>query len=237
MPLGDLPTVSALDRLWREVAARPRWRRDTAWRWLKLRWSMRLALLDPARVRILAPPGKVNDCACCTELCCIGPRATVLLRLRDIATLIDIGRAELITQNKPTFAAADLAARPALRRHVSSAAWRQLPVLAHSPIGACAALSDAGRCTLYPHWPLSCARFPYALHADTREVFYSPRCDSYWIRADAAGRAREMAVAAVESYNERVKDAVLLTFARDELADLGLLDHVALGSATHPRSD
>ena len=89
-------------------------------------------------------------------------------------------------------------------------------------------MTDAGRCSLHPHWPLSCARFPYALHLDAHEVFYSRRCDAFWIRNDgkADGRVQAMTIAAVASYNERIKDFVILAYARERLVDLGLARHL-----------
>jgi Fe-S-cluster containining protein len=146
----------------------------------------------------------------------------VLLRLKDIATLIDLGRTDLISVDKPRFSEQEQLARPALRRHLASDAWRIFPVLKQDRMGACAALTRSGGCSLYPHWPLSCARFPYSLHADDREVFYSPRCRSYWIRGDAGAKVRAMVAAAVDSYNERVKDAVLLSYVPERVASLGV---------------
>ncbi len=223
--IDRLPTVRALDDLWAEVTARPLWSHGFV-RYLRLRRATRLTLLDASRVRVLAPAGKINDCSSCTDICCIGPRSTVLLRFRDIATLIDLGRDNLMTTKKPRFSEDEQEARPALRRHLASDAWRIFPVLRQTAAGACAALSLGGQCSLHPHWPLSCARFPYALHADDREVFYSPRCDSYWVRPDATPRVRAMARAAVDSYNHRIKDTVLLEYARSRLEDLGLLRHL-----------
>jgi Fe-S-cluster containining protein len=226
-----LPTVEALDALWREVTARPLWAPPNQWRYLKLRWRMRLQLLDPLRIKVAAPAGKVNDCASCSDICCIGPRSTVLLRLTDIATLIDVGRTELVSTAKPRFSEAQLAERPALRRTVASDAWQVFPSLRQNAFHACEALSADGLCTLYPHWPLSCARFPYSLHTDEVEAFYSQRCDSYWIRPDAQPQARAMARTAVESYNARIKDWVLLEYARDRLEALGLIRFLQVDSA------
>ncbi len=226
---SDLPTVAALDALWREISATPFYAPPNLWRYLKLRWRVRLCMVDPARIVVLAPPGKVNDCRSCTELCCVGRHGTVTLRLRDIATLLDIGRTDLITAQKPAFAKTELAGRPALRLQLASRAWTLFPVLARQgPLDACAALTPEGRCDLHPHWPLSCARFPYALHADEKEVFYSQRCDAYWIRPDAEAHVQSMVTAAVDCYNERVKDLVLLAYARERLAELELLDHLQL---------
>lgn len=224
--IGQLPTVRALDALWAEVSAKPLWSRPHLRQYLRLRRNMRLRLLDPRRVRVLAPVGKINDCSSCTDICCVGPRSTVLLRLKDMATLIDLGRQDLMTQTKPRFSEKEQDAHPALRRHVASDAWRIFPVLKQTQMGGCAALSLSGRCELFPHWPLSCARFPYALHADDLEVFYSARCESYWIRGDARDSVRAMADAAVESYNQRIKDAVLLEYAYGGLESLGLTGYL-----------
>lgn len=218
-----LPTVQALDALWNEVAHRPLWAPPNVWRYLKLRWRARLTLLDPARLARVGPPGKVNDCQSCTDICCTGSRAAVLLRFRDIATLQDIDRTDLMSQVKPRFQDVELAERPALRRQVGSRAWQTFPVLKQNSFGACAALGLDGRCGLYPHWPLACARFPYALHLDDMDIFYSRRCQSFWVHPAAEGRATAMALAAVASYNERIKDLVLLEYAPKRLEELGLL--------------
>ncbi|MEO1170625.1 MAG: YkgJ family cysteine cluster protein [Myxococcota bacterium] len=219
----ELPTVRALEALWHEVSDRPLWAPPNFFRYIKLRWSTRLKLLKPNQVPVLAPKGQINDCTGCTELCCVGPKNTVLLRFRDIATLIDLERTELMTQAKPSFGAAELRANPGLRLQVSSRDWARFPVLAKNSFGACEALAEDGRCTLYPDWPLSCARFPYSLDIEARDITYSKRCRSFWIRPDGEERAEQMAAGAVAAYNERVKDRILLAYAPKRLAELGLL--------------
>lgn len=224
--LAELPTVRALRQLWHQVSARPLWAPPNFWRYLALRRHMRLQLLDARRIPVAAIEGKFNDCSSCTDICCIGPQSTVLLRLQDIATLHDIGRTDLLTLQKPKFTAAALQSRPALRRQVSSVAWRVFPALRQDSMRACAALDRDGKCTLYPHWPLACARFPYALHVDDLDIFYSRRCQSFWIHPSGKERVTAMAAAAVASYNERIKDAVLLAYAREHVAELGLLNYL-----------
>ncbi len=228
-PASLLPTVAALRALWQEVANKPLWAPPHLWRYLKLRWSLRLDFVDPARLSIAAVAGQVNDCSSCTDICCVGPRSTVLLRFSDIATLIDIGRTDLIAKNKPTFTSEELAGRPALARQVRSQSWRTFPVLRQDSMHACCALTPGGTCSLYPNWPLSCARFPYSLHLDDLEVFYSRRCDSFWVRHDGRADARiaKMVHAAAASYNERIKDAVLLAYASEKLEALGLLSYLS----------
>jgi Fe-S-cluster containining protein len=223
-----LPTVDALNALWSEVSSRPLWASPNFFRYLKLRWRMRLAPVRAERLKILAPRGKVNDCASCTDICCIGPRSTVSLRFRDIATLIDIGRTELITHEKPNFATDDRRGHPALERTLHSTNWQRFPVLQKNSFGACAALTDEGKCGIYPHWPLSCERFPYALDVDASLVFYSSRCRSFWIRDGEQGRVEQMKAAAAAGYNERIKDLVLLAYAPERLERLGLTRFLAV---------
>ena len=224
-----MPTVAALEALWQDWSHRRLWAAPTLWRYLLLRRHMRLRLIDPSDVTVVGPTppmAKVNDCGSCTDICCVGPKSTVLLRLRDIAMLRDLGRTDLISQHKPSFGEDALAAAPMLRRQVASQAWQIFPVLKKDSMGACEALSQEGKCTLYPHWPLSCARFPYALHVDEADVFYSQRCQSFWLHPEGQPQVQSMAAAAVACYNERIKDAILLTFARPELTRLGLTYHL-----------
>lgn len=217
-----LPTVEALERLWSEIRSRPLWANGRFFLYLRLRSRMRLKMLRPDDLVSIVPEGKVNDCSACTEICCIGHEQTVSLRFRDIATLMDIGRVDLITKKKPVFSDALLAEKPALARTVASDAWSRFPVLTQNAFGACRALSEEGKCTLYPYWPTSCARFPYALDVEAHEITYSQRCRSFWIRSDAEPKVTAMKLAAVAAYNERIKDLVLLAYAPRQLEDLGL---------------
>ena len=221
-PIEKLPTVKALDAIWARIQDRPLWAPPTFWKWLKLNLRMRTRLLREEKVQIIAPKFKVNECASCTDNCCVGPHSTVLLRLHDIATLMDIGRTDLMTHQKPTFSQQTLSARQALKLQTSSSDWKSFPVLKQNSFHACAALDTDGKCTLFPYWPSACARFPYALDAENLEVFYSRRCDSFWVRPDAEEEVHAMRKAAVAAYNSRIKDQLILAFAEKELEDLGL---------------
>ncbi len=221
------PTVDALNRLWEEVSSRPLYARPHFWRYLRLRWRMRLKLLTASECSVVAPKWKTNDCTSCTDICCTGPHSTVTLGFHDIATLVDLGRAELISSHKPHFDPGVVQNRPALKRHLASTSWRQFPVLKQTSMGSCEALSLDGKCTLYPNWPLSCARFPYSLNLDDKKIFYSRRCDSFWIRHDRHQAVKGMALSAVVSYNQKIKDIVLLEYAPRQLRELGLLQHLS----------
>ncbi|MBI5508619.1 MAG: YkgJ family cysteine cluster protein [Deltaproteobacteria bacterium] len=225
-PAAPLPTVRRLEQLFTEVTAKPLWAPPNFWRYLRLCSRVRLRFARLEAMTMVPPPGKVNHCAACLDNCCIGKHASVPLRLRDIATLIDVGRTDLMTHARPAFADAELAERPALRRQLGSAAWAIFPRLRQTRYYACLALSTAGQCTLYPHWPLSCARFPYALDVGGREIFYSRRCDAFWVRPSARERATAMAAGAVAAYNETIKDFILLSYARAALQELGLAQYL-----------
>ena len=220
------PTVRALEALWQQIQARPLWAPPHFLTYLRLRARMRLTPLDAESLRLVTPVGQINDCASCSDSCCIGAHNTVSLRLGDIAQLMDANKTHLIAPHKPHFAPEVLAARPALRRHVASMAWRRFPVLKQNAFGACMALDREGRCSLYPAFPSSCARFPYALHVASQEIFYSKRCRSFWIHPEAAGSARRMQLAVAANYNDRIKDAVLLAYAPKRLRALGLMDYL-----------
>ena len=219
---APLPTVRALETLWDEVSTKRLWAPPNFFRFLSLSWSMRTREVNPDDITLIAPTGKVNDCQSCMNNCCVGHSSTVLLRLRDIAALIDLGRTELITQEKPCFDTATLQERPALARQVSSRDWQEFPVLTQNSFGACDALDTEGQCTLYPHWPSTCARFPYTFNPDQLEVLYSRRCDAFWIHPHLEERAHEMAVSAVGAYNARIRDRILLAYASERLEALGI---------------
>jgi hypothetical protein len=222
-----LPTVRALHALWEEVSEKPLYAYPHFFTYVKLRWKMRMTLASPETVKVAGNPFKASDCSGCLENCCVGPSSTVLLRLVDIAALIDTGRTDLISMEKPSFDFSKMHQNTVLQRQVSSESWHRFPVLKKSTIGACAALSSEGQCSLFPYWPLSCERFPYAYRPEDHTVFYSPRCDSFWVRPSESSRVQRMAVAAVASYNERIKDAVLLAYKPNVLKDLGLLDFLS----------
>lgn len=224
--LGPMPVTEGLRALWQEVSQKPLWAPPHFFDYLKLRRRLKLRLLRPEAMRVVAPEGKLNDCTACTDMCCTGVRSTVLLRLVDIAQLIDLGRENLMTHRKPQFTRAQLAQNPSLRRQTASEAWQRFPVLKQNAFGACEALSQEGLCTLYPHWPMTCARFPYALHVDTQQVVYAKRCQAFFIHPRQKAEVTKMQVAAVAAYNERIKDAILLAYAPKRLLQLGIMSYL-----------
>lgn len=218
------PIEAKLDDLWSHW--RSRWRRllsKNALREISLRASFDTDLLLPADIENQVAAGLVPDCERCTNTCCAGYENVVSLRLRDVALLIDVGRTEVIAKHKPRFPESLLDERPALRDLMSSMLWRTLPVLRQEgPLQRCSALGEDMKCTLHPHWPTSCERFPYTLSVARRAVVWGTRCQSKIMRPEHRPRSGQLFEAALAAYNERVKDAVLLTYARPELDELGV---------------
>lgn len=218
------PTLAALDALW------SRW--ESQWRRLlsrhviaelQLRASFDVDLLAPERIASKIPLGMVPDCPSCQDVCCAGVENVVSLRLRDVAVLIDIGRTDLMARQKPRFPPELLAGRPMLRELMDSELWRALPVMRQ--VGEdriCAALGSDLSCSLHPDWPLSCERFPYSLVAARREIVWGKRCEPRRMSVDEVPRSETMRRAALDVYNERIRDAVLLAHARPELEAMGI---------------
>jgi hypothetical protein len=190
---------------------------------LELRASFDLDLMAPKRIVNKVDPDTIPDCEACDDICCAGLENLVSLRLRDIAVLIDIGRTDLISKKKPRFPASMLRTRPALRELMGSELFLTLPVLRQvGDMHICAALTPDMKCSLHPHWPLSCERFPYSLLAARRRVVWGSRCPSKKTSPQFAERRSEMFDAAVQTFNERVRDAVLMAHAPDALRDMGI---------------
>jgi Fe-S-cluster containining protein len=213
--------VRALEALWQKVSAKPLWLPPHFWRYLRLRRRIELRELARSDVRISTPLPVANNCRACTDTCCVGKKNTVSLRLIDIAWLLDGDRTDLIAADKPTFTDSEMSA--ARRRFTESRTFAMFPVLRQDAAERCAALGPSGACSLYPHWPLSCARFPYSLDLSEREIFYSPRCGSLSPTASfAEPRVRMMIDATLAAYNQRIRDWILCDYAWGELTRIGL---------------
>ena len=220
-PPGEV--ARGLEALWRTVTARPLWLPPNFFRYLRLSRNVDTRRVRRDQVRVTAPPQQLPHCRACSEICCIGKNNTVSLRLVDTATLIDLDREGLMTTEKPVFTAAELRASPARATLVGSPAYRRLPVMGQDEQGRCRALTDDNRCSLYPNWPVSCARFPYALDLQAGEIFDSKRCASHQqATREDLGRINGMVDATLAAYNERIRDCILLEYAPEGLQKLGI---------------
>jgi Fe-S-cluster containining protein len=204
------------------------WSREYLGRSFALWRRFHLTPLDLGKVTLKVPAGQVPDCENCEELCCTGPNARVSLRLRDIARLADRGHAAHIVKD-PTLTI-DKRAPWARREADESVFHRVFPALERDKTGTCTFLTEDRTCGAWPDWPLSCARYPYALDLQLKVIFYAKGCASTQTLAphEAPPRVRALARAVIDSYNERIKDVVTLALAPELLADAGLLDALAI---------
>jgi hypothetical protein len=218
------PTSERLEAVWRRYKSA--WKRllsPRAITELQLRASFDIDLIAPWRIANKIPKGTIPDCASCDDICCAGLENVVSLRLVDVAMFIDMDRTDLISKKKPNFPKAWLRTRPMLHELVGSELWRALPVMRQ--VGEhriCAALTPDLRCGIHPNWPTSCERFPYTLSAARRQVTWGTRCPSKQFAPEHEPRSEQLFESSIVAYNERVKDAVLLAHAKDDLEALGI---------------
>ncbi len=222
------PIEAALDDLW--TTASPQFYRfRNVVRIVRLRRRFDLRPLRIDGLKLAIPTGQVPDCESCVELCCTGDDAIVSLRLRDVAKLMDLKREDLVSHERPS--PTSTAKKPltwARQSADESVFHRAFPVLARDATGTCMALNDERQCGLWPRWPMSCARYPYALDRYHGVIFYARGCRSTRTAPveEAPLAVRRLVRATVDAYNERLKDIMLLAFCRPELAALGLMTHI-----------
>ena len=213
------PIEKQLRSLWDE--ARNRVYHPKNWFKLqKMRRRFDLSFILYKDIKIMVPAGKVPDCDTCLDICCTGPKSIVSLRLRDIAALLDAGLQQHITHERARFAILGN----------SSIFDTIFPVLAQDRTQTCTLLDENRMCGAYPHWPISCARYPYAVDALNKVVFYAKGCGSSDLLPpyEVAERTRYLVQAAIESYNERIKDIFLIYFAKTDLEKIGLNQYLNL---------
>ena len=222
------PKELALAALW----PRARVRVDTFKYWretLRLRRRFSLKMLRLNDLKVAVPRGQLPDCESCTDVCCTGPNAIVSLRLRDVAALVDAGLERFVVRERPQLPRKQLAGSTWARREADGSVFhRAFPVLLRDDTGTCALLTEDRMCGAHPAWPLSCARYPYALDLQSKHVFWAKGCASTTLvpAIDAPIRVRALLRSVIDAYNERVKDAVLVHVARKELEALDLARHI-----------
>ena len=218
----------ALAALWPMARARV----DTLHYWretVRLRRRFSLKLLRTSDLKVAIPRGQLPDCEACTDVCCTGPNAIVSLRLRDVAALVDAGLDRFLVHERTQLPREQRKHFTWARREADDSVFhRAFPVLKRDDTGTCALLTQDRMCGAYPAWPLSCARYPYALDLQGKHVFWAKGCGSMNLvpAIDAPIRVRALLHAVVDAYNERVKDAVFVHMARAELVALDLARHI-----------
>ena len=181
------------------------------------RWRLsrryRLTPLARGNLRSNVEPGRVPDCARCTESCCVAPHV-VRLRLTDVARLIDAELQWAVVQ-------ASLQTRLPIVDADTSDGFHPLPVLAMNENGRCVFLDDDDRCSIYPIRPIVCRRYPYRIAHDLQTIAYATGCR--FDRHDGGEAQTEaLEAAAIESYNARLADLLLVELAPEAVRALGL---------------
>lgn len=216
--------ATALDEIW-ERTRRDFYRPRNFLRWFDLNRRFQLRFIRAEQLQIEVPGALLPDCENCVEICCTGPNAVVTLRLQDIARLYDAGLQDAIAPSD-TAPLPPERAKSWAQRNLDASLFRQtFPVLKRDETGTCSLLTPDRQCGAWPAWPLSCARYPYAVDVEHNVLFLAKGCQSHrrMSRDDAPDSIRRLIDAAVESYNARVKDVILLHCALDELDRIGLL--------------
>ena len=217
--------VERLEALWERTRYRL-YSPKHLWTWIDLNRRFQMRFIRSKSVRVKVPALTIPHCEECVEICCTGKNAVVSLRLSDIARLKDAGLDAAIThEGKREIASSDSWAALELSWSVFA---KTFPVLKRDSTNTCVLLNASLECSAYPNWPLSCARYPYALDALRGEVFFAKGCGSRRMVTldDPPDSIRRLVDATVRAYNERLRDMILLHTAFDELYDLGLLEHL-----------
>lgn len=222
------PLEEALRALWESTS--PKLSRPLhLWTWFTLQRKHHLHFLRRSQMKIEVPVGLLPDCKNCLEVCCTGPQSEVTLRLRDIAVLIDGGLSQHIQRRKADKSSPVPKSRSG-RMAQASVFYEFFPSLTRDATGTCTLLGPELLCTAYPNWPLSCARYPYSLDLENNVIFLAKGCQSHRkIQIDDAPDAiRKLVRSAIDGYNERIKDIILLHLAGLELEQMGLLQFLSI---------
>ncbi len=225
---SDGPLARALEGLWLETQKRIRNPRYL-WSHYRLRRQFDLSFLQPHQFRLLVPPGVLTHCQQCENICCTGNHSRVSLNLIDIARLVDANLEDFI-QTGPHQSISHTPKRPAQRDAEASIFYRAFPVLVRDETQTCALLKSNLQCGAFPHWPLSCERYPFAINLEEKTVFWAKGCGHQELHyePEAQLRTRQLFHAALDAYNQRIKDAAMLYLAMPELSELGLLKYLHL---------
>ncbi len=225
---SDGPLAQELASLWTETQKRI-WNPKYLWSHFQLRRKFDLNFLQPHEFRLLIPPGVLTHCQQCETICCTGQNSRVSLNLIDIARLID-ANLETFIQPAPHKAIPSMQKRAAQQDAEASIFYHAFPVLRRDETLTCSLLTPNLQCGAFPHWPLSCERYPFAINLVEKTVFWAKGCGHQELHyePEAHLRTRQLFHAALDAYNQRIKDAAMLYLAMPELSQLGLLKYLHL---------
>ncbi len=189
------------------------------WRFIRRYQSRMLKLQD---LVLEVPETQHPMCSSCKNTCCSGPNL-VSLRLSDLARLIEAGLGWAAVTPTPLQREEIYQENPELREIEDRDSFRLFPVLEQNKQGCCVFLDDEKRCSIHSIRPLACRRFPHFLSSDLKSVKWARFCKSYEQNETQQSDAREIIL---ENHNQKLKDLWLLSFGKDLLRKLGLLDYL-----------
>ncbi|MBU0581018.1 MAG: YkgJ family cysteine cluster protein [Candidatus Margulisbacteria bacterium] len=221
-----LNTKENLENLWHQTKEKKLFRLKNILKdfWLTLKYDLRF--IDPKQVQLKINPLQVPDCKTCSRNCCRGVENTVSLRLIDIARLIDAGLTKFIDKNNKIHIQKEIAEKhPRILRNIKSDTWRKFPVLKRVN-DICPLLDNKNNCTIYNVRPLTCRRYPYTLMDNMKEIKFSKYCINPKTIEKQNEYSQEMFNTAIEVYNEKVKDLILIHHAKKELQEIGIYNYL-----------
>lgn len=221
-------TLEQLNTLWEEIKTKRFFRLKSFLLDLFLTFKYDLRMIDPKNVKLNMDPIQVPDCKTCPKNCCRGVENTVSLRLIDIARLIDAGLSDYIDKDNKIVIEDELAEKhPKILRNIRSDTWRKFPVLKRVN-DICPLRDKDNKCTIYDVRPLTCRRYPYTLMDNLKEIRFSKHCINPKNIDALNDYAKEHFVTAIQVYNEKVKDLILIYHAKKELQDIGLSKYLII---------
>lgn len=214
-----------LKKLWAEISTRKLFKFKNFFKDLILLQKYDLRFIAPERLIFNFDKNLLPDCENCAKNCCHGAENTVSLRLIDIARLLDAGLTEAIDLDNRSFQADNYFKKyPQNLRFVKNDSWKFFPVLKRVN-NICPYLDKNNRCSIYKYRPITCRRFPYIISNDKKHIIFSKKCH-HTKRLDDKTAQQELFNAALDSYNEKIKDLILVNYARKELERLGIIKYL-----------
>ncbi len=192
--------------------------------------------MDGLKVRL--PLGQSTDCEECLNICCAGPTSKVTLNTHDLARLLDAGYEHSIETQHQVGALGTMQDRRLVKQKRKKASLNVLsttlskpsmnvwescfPTLRQDTWQTCTLLTEGRRCSIYEIWPSSCARYPVAYDAQNHLVFWAKGCRSVTrvVTPGSLATPQHMLVrAALEAYNEKIRDLILLAMCAKEVRE------------------
>ena len=210
-----------LDNLWRDISQNKLFKLKNLFKDLYLLYKYDLRFLKRENLKLKFDPQLLPDCASCPQNCCHGAENTVSLRLVDIARLLDAGLEDAIDMDNQSFKNDPYfqKEKKALK-YLNNDNWNLFPVLKRVN-NICPYRDQDNHCTIYEHRPITCRRFPYIITQNKKNIVFSKKCYSTK-KEDNPPKQKELLQAALDSYNEKIKDLILIHYAQEELQKIEL---------------